>query len=151
MFHTVLSYHRCLAWVGPLPLCAILLSCHVISQEGERHYLLTKARYLRDATHDDDLSQALAHQPASNSSFSHGNMASLLTDRVKGETLPTVEVAGEGLSGLEGRDGERSVRGVYEGLLVMAVLEHVVCGGLRGELFVELMEEVVGRTGYRKG
>ena len=34
-------------------------------------------------------------------------------------------------------------------MLVKVVLEHVVCGGLRGELFVELME-VMGRTGYRK-
>ena len=53
-----------------------------------------------------------------------------------------------------GRWGDRSGREVYEGILVGAVLEHVVCGGLRGELFVELMEElmeeVMGKTGYRK-
>jgi hypothetical protein len=64
----------------------------------------------------------------------------------KGEPLPTVDVAGGGWGG---REGDWSVREVEEGLLVAVVVEHVVYGGLKGELFVELME-VMGRTGYRK-
>jgi len=39
-------------------------------------------------------------------------------------------------------------REVNRGLLVKVVLEYVVCGGLRGELFVELMG-MMGLTGYR--
>ena len=47
-----------------------------------------------------------------------------------------------------GVEGDRSVREVYEGLLVMAVSEHVVCK-LKNELFDELIE-MMGKTGYRK-
>ena len=64
----------------------------------------------------------------------------------KGEPLPTVEVE---VGDVGGGEGDREVREVEEGLLVGVVFEHVVCGGLRDELFVELME-VMGRTGYRK-
>ena len=49
----------------------------------------------------------------------------------KGEPLPTVEVAGGGLGG-RGGEGNRSVREVYEGLLVMVVAQHVVSGGVTG-------------------
>ena len=41
------------------------------------------------------------------------------------------------------------VKEMDRGVLMSVVLEHVVCGGLRGGLFVELME-LLGRTGYRK-
>ena len=114
---------------------------------------MTKARHLLDASHDDDVSQALAHQPSSFSSSSSSSTAKrasinatpiYLMDRVeKGEPLPTVEVGGGG------GESDRSVREMDEGLLVEVVVEHVVCGVLKDELFVELME-VMGRTGYRK-
>ena len=127
-----------------------------MSQEWERHYLLTKARHLRDVSHD-DVSQGLYQQPSSSSSSSSSivrTRGQVKTARIKstptymmgrvekGKPLPVVEVeaADEG-----GWEGDRKVKEVEEGLLVTVVLEHVLCGGLKDELFVELME-VMGRT-----
>ena len=126
-----------------------------MSQEWERSYLLTKVRHLRDASHDHDVNQTLAHQPPSSSSSSSSSSITArikatptyLMSRVeKGESLPTVEVPR--VAGIV--DGDRPVKEVDGGFLVGVVFEHVVCGGLKGELFVELMEEVLGKTGYRK-
>ena len=127
-------------------------------QEWERRYLLTKARHLHDASLDDDVTQSLAHHPSSSSSTStvvtRGQVKrarikatpAYLQERVeKNRPLPKVEVAAGGGE----VEVDRSVREMDRGLLVKVVLEHVVCGGLRWELFVELME-VMGRTGYWK-
>jgi hypothetical protein len=99
-------------------------------QKWECHYLLFKARRLRDAAATLSQSQ-VCHIAAAAGIQPPAYAASRVEE---GAALPEVEVGGWLESGRR-----RSRRGVAEGLLVReAVMRHVV-GGMRGELVRELM------------
>ena len=121
-------------------------------QECQRSYLLAKAHYLSHIGDDDDLRQTqplplvwrlVSCLPAIITPSTSNTIGHLKRRVLNGKTLPRVEVVGRRGGGVVG--GNRSSKEVEEDLLVVAVLEHVICGGLKGEMFVELME-VMGMT-----
>lgn len=104
------------------------------SQEWNRRFTLVKVRRISD------LSSATASAGQVKRARLPDTTLACLEGRVaKGNPMPTVEVVGTDL------DGNVSVREVDRDELVKKVLWHVV-GGLKGELFIELME-IMGRTG----
>ena len=124
-----------MALVHWLALIAVVALC---IQEWERRYLLTKARHLHDASHDDDVIQSLAHQASSLSLSS--SSAAVATPRIKAtpaylhkrvekrQPLPKVTVAVVA----NGVDEGMNVREMDQASLVAVVMEYVVCGGVRG-------------------
>jgi hypothetical protein len=103
------------------------------SQEWESHYLLSKARRLRDAT----ATLQLVSQASNATTTTRNTQApAYVATRVEGgAALPEVAVEGR----LGGGKRRKSTRGVDEGLLVREVVVRHVVEGLRPELARELV------------
>lgn len=111
----------------------------VINQEWERSHDLFKARQLYDIHHHHHhhtytTTTGTSKRARVDPSFLPPPLLpSYLNNRVvEGGELPKVVVGG--------KEEEKG--------LVEWVVEYVVCGGLQGELFVELMK-LMGKTGFR--